>query len=97
MSIDSLNVLPNSSAGFELLFFFFPLVLLPSSMTDISGGGSLIIPSNIELDKRQRGKALRDQLRDLLWRRGLSRPAGIGGMISQRDRHNREVKVDNLV
>jgi len=66
-------------------------------MTDISGGGSLIIPSNIELDKRQRGKALRDQLRDLLWRRGLSRPAGIGGMISQRDRHNREVEVDNLV
>ena len=54
-------------------------------------------PSNIELDERQRGKALRDQLRDLLWRRGLSRPAGIGGMISQRDRHNREVKVDNLV
>ena len=54
-------------------------------------------PSNIELDKRQRGKALRDQLRDLLWRRGLSRPAGIGGMISQRDRHNREVEVDNLV
>ncbi len=55
-------------------------------------------PSNIELDERQRGKALRDQLRDLLWRRGLSRPAGIiGGMISQRDRHNREVEVENLL
>ena len=51
-------------------------------------------PSNIELDERNRGKALRDMLRDLLWRRGLSRPAGSGGTISQRDRHNREVEVE---